>query len=408
MDGSGENGSYSVFRYQSNKLARFFEQTNLASMGFFYALLTRLCGFDSIKGEEWKVMGLAPYGRDNETLDALFRKMIRVSGYKFRFTLIKPWLTALKELSVLSTIHDGSVDNIAQMARAGQKIFSEVVVQVLDNLSRLGLSQNLVYTGGCALNSSCNGEVLKKTGFNNLYIPPAPADDGNAIGAALLSYYKANPVTESVHRNHSPYQGSFMNGPALGNLLKFNKILKVEYHPHDISEVTADLIAAEKLVGWVQDKAEFGPRALGNRSILADPRAACMKDKINSSIKFREEFRPFAPSILHEHGHEYFDDYVDSPFMERTLYFREAVRAKVPAVVHVDNTGRVQSVKKDSNPRFYNLIQSFHSKTGIPLVLNTSLNVMGKPIVHSVEDAVAVFLTSGLDALVIGDVLIQK
>jgi carbamoyltransferase len=170
----------------------------------------------------------------------------------------------------------------------------------------------------------------------------------------------------------------------------------------------ARLLSEGKLIGWMQGRAEFGPRALGNRSILADPRRKDMKEKINGSVKFREEFRPFAPSILDEFGDQYFENYEFTPYMERTLRFRPEMRDRVPAVVHVDGTGRLQTVRKDWNKRFHDLLTEFNKLTGVPVLLNTSFNVMGKPIVHSVEDAVSVFLTTGLDALVIGDFLIAK
>ena len=158
----------------------------------------------------------------------------------------------------------------------------------------------------------------------------------------------------------------------------------------------------------MQGRAEFGPRALGNRSILADPRRPEIKDELNRRVKFREQFRPFAPAILHEFRADYFEDYQESPYMERTLRFKTNVRARIPGVVHVDGTGRVQSVRREWNSRFYDLIQDFFARTGIPLVLNTSFNVMGRPIMHSVEDAISLFFTTGLDALIMGDYLLTK
>jgi carbamoyltransferase len=199
-----------------------------------------------------------------------------------------------------------------------------------------------------------------------------------------------------------------MSSETLDNMKRFGRQGGFSELPGKVHEKAARLLAEGKIIGWVQGRAEFGPRALGNRSILADPRHADMKERINAAVKFREEFRPFAPSILHEHGDEYFLDYRESPYMERTLVFRGEVRERVPAVVHVDGTGRLQTVKREWNERFYELISAFHRITGVPLVLNTSFNIMGKPIIHSVEDAVATFYTTGLDALVIGDCLIEK
>jgi carbamoyltransferase len=408
MDGFGEKGSLSIYNYNLNNINSIFIQRNWASLGFFYGLITRLCGFDYTKGEHWKVMGLAPYGKLNKTYYELLQSMVKVKGHSFKFTLFRQWINALRELSLKTRINHLSIYESADIAYTGQLVFSEIMVELLNNIYRLNNSQNLIYSGGCALNSSFNGQILKKTNYKSLHIPPAPADDGNALGAALFSYYIDNPIRKSIHRNHSPYLGSDMSGCTLNNLLKFSGIKKVSHLPKDICERTALLIAEGKMVGWVQGRAEFGPRALGNRSILADPRSVEMKDKINNSIKFREEFRPFAPSILHEFGPEYFENYEESPFMERTLIFKKEMITKVPAVVHVDNSGRLQSVTKDSNHRFYDLIHSFYLKTGIPLVLNTSFNIMGKPIVHSVEDVISVFFTSGLDVLVIDDYLIEK
>ena len=191
-------------------------------------------------------------------------------------------------------------------------------------------------------------------------------------------------------------------------MMEYGRKEQIQFLPDSICEHAASMLAAGKLVGWVQGKAEFGPRALGNRSILADPRPAEMKDRINARVKMREPFRPFAPSILHEYGDEYFESYRESPYMERTLRFRDEVVSKVPAVVHVNGTGRLQTVKREWNPRYFKLIEAFHAITGVPLVLNTSFNIMGKPIIHSVEDAIALFHTSGLGALVIEDYLITK
>jgi len=258
------------------------------------------------------------------------------------------------------------------------------------------------------LNSSFNGQVLEQTSFKALYVPSAPADDGTALGAALLAYDRDHPDRRPRADILSPYLGSRLSSDRLQDMVRFCGLPCVKHSPNRLCEETAQLLAQGKLVGWLQGKAEFGPRALGNRSILADPRSASMKDRINERVKFREPFRPFAPAILHECGADYFEQYQRSPYMERTLRFRPEVRNTVPAVVHVDGTGRLQSVKQEWNPRFYDLIQAFYRLTGVPLLLNTSFNVMGKPMAHSVEDAVSVYMTTGLDALVIEDYLFVK
>ena len=405
MDGFGEKGANSIYNYNNNKINLLFAQNNYASLGFFYSLITKLCHFNADKGEAWKVMGLAPYGTLNKTCYNLLKSMVKVNGISFSIMSFKKLRKNLEDLS-LNINANFSLKTAQDIAYTGQIVFSEIM-KMLNNIFRVTKSENIIYTGGCALNSSFNGQILRKTNFKKMFIPPAPGDDGNSVGAALLSYYRENPGNKSSHKNSSPFLGSTISDADLKNFLKFSGINKVRC-VSNICAVAANLIAEGKLIGWIQGRAEFGPRALGNRSILADARTASIKNKLNSCIKFREEFRPFAPSILHEFGDEYFEDYQESQFMERTLFFKKEVWSKVPAVIHVDNTGRLQSVKKENNPKFYKLIFEFYARTGVPLILNTSFNTMGKPIIHSIEDAISVFFTSGLDALVINDYLIEK
>ncbi|TAL49279.1 MAG: carbamoyltransferase, partial [Methylovulum sp.] len=228
------------------------------------------------------------------------------------------------------------------------------------------------------------------------------------IGAALLGFYEDHADKQRPVAFQSPYLGSGIAADKLDALKKYGPKSRMLESGENISVIAASYLAEGKIIGWMQGRAEFGPRALGNRSILADPRSEIIKDRINAEVKFREAFRPFAPSILHEHGADYFENYQESPYMERTLRFRPAVLDKVPGVVHVDGTGRLQTVKRSWNNAFYELIDAFYRLTGIPLVLNTSFNVMGKPIIHTVEDALAVFYTSGLDVLIIEDIVIEK
>jgi carbamoyltransferase len=282
------------------------------------------------------------------------------------------------------------------------------MTELLNRFHAMGVSDNLALGGGCGLNSSYNGQIVDQTPFKRLHVPCAPADDGNALGVALLAYYEDHPDRKPNAEIQSPYLGSSLSKNTISNLAKFGRLSKIQHLPRTIHEQAARLLADGKLLGWVQGRAEFGPRALGNRSILADPRPPDMKDRINSLVKFREEFRPFAPSILDEFGDEYFENYQTSPYMERTLTFKETARAKVPAIVHVNRTGRLQSVRPEWNASYYRLIHTFYELTGVPMLLNTSFNIMGKPIMHSVEDAVGLFYTTGLDALVLEDYLIEK
>jgi len=407
VDSYGQHGSMAFYRYQDGQLRLLHDSRGLGSLGLYYMKLTEWCGFDWTKGEEWKVMGLAAYGRLDEELYALVRDTVRVEGLDVRHDS-QSLFESLAKLERRRRRKEEPAETAANLAYTGQVVFAEAMETILSNLYQAGLSENLVLSGGCALNSTFNGQVLERTPYKQLYVPPAPADDGTALGAAWLAFRKDHRDAHSKQEILSPYLGSTISCKTLANLVQYAKGLQIHHLPDTICNETAKLLASGKLVGWVQGRAEFGPRALGNRSILADPREPAMKDRINALVKFREEYRPFAPSILHEFGSEYFVNYQESPYMERTLRFRKEAAGKVPAVVHTDQTGRLQTVKREWNPRFHELIEAFYRLTGVPVVLNTSFNVMGKPIIHSVEDAVGVFMTTGLDALVAEDWLFLK
>ncbi|QSA95616.1 carbamoyltransferase C-terminal domain-containing protein [Methylococcus sp. EFPC2] len=407
VDSYGENGSMAFYRYREGRLARLHEARGLGSPGLLYMKLTELCGFDGIAGEEWKVMGLAAYGRLDEELLALFRTLVRVRD----LGVVHPqagFFAALNKLEHKRRRRDEPARKAVDLAHTGQFFFNEIMTELLQGLHERSPCDRLVLAGGCALNSSFNGSILERTPFRELYVPPAPADDGAALGAAWLAWREEHADFAPRGGPLSPYLGSTMEPAALARLALHAGGLHIRHLPDTLCRETARLLGDGKLVGWVQGRAEFGPRALGNRSILADPRDPAMKERINGRVKFREEYRPFAPSILHEHGPDYFENYQKAPYMERALRFRADAIDRVPAVVHADGTGRLQSVEKEWNPRFHELIRAFHGITGVPLLLNTSFNVMGKPIVHTVEDAIAVFMTSGLDALVIEDHLFVK
>lgn len=407
IDGYGERFSTAFYRYRDGRLRKIREiKPSLGSLGYFYSILCAACGFDPFKGEEWKVMGLASYGQYDEKLYRSLKPVFRVK---------KGRLHPAKYLQVFGKLLANKREpdktpalESADLAYQGQLVFDECLTEILNYLFSLGISENLVLSGGCALNSVSNGTILKKTPFKRLYVFPAPGDDGNAVGAALCAYMSDHGRMEFRPEIQSPYLGSHVSRLALENVLKFGNLKSQILPGNKVIERAAALLADGKTVGWVQGRAEFGPRALGNRSILADPRRRDAKELLNSRIKFREEFRPFAPSILNEFGDTYFDDYQESPYMERALRFKRDMREKVPGVVHVDGTGRLQTVKREWNPKYYELIKAFHEITDIPIVLNTSFNVMGKPIIHSVEDALALFITTGLDVLVIEDCIFEK
>jgi len=403
MDGMGEGGSTSVYRFQDGRLTRLDRPSiaNLASLGHFYSQVCFAAGFDPEAGEEWKLMGLAAYGALDEDLYQTMRAALKVGDGRLSFSRR---YTAMME-SLLPLRDRGPIAN-ANVAFTAQRVFEDVLFEFLTHVHGKWGGDNLILSGGCALNSSANGKILHSTPFRRLHVPMAPGDDGNSVGAALLGWQAAHPG-QVPPRFSTPYLGSELARSGLDRLRQFGlELCLTAETPDQLVEFLADELAGGAIVGLVRGRAEFGHRALGARSILADPRSPGIRDRINASVKFRESFRPFAPSVLDECGSDYFQDYSYAPYMERTLKWLPE-RAP-PGVNHVDNTGRLQSVTESANPFLYNLISAFRRKTGLPILLNTSFNVMGRPMVHDVEDAVGVFLTSDIDLLVLNDFAFRK
>ena len=270
-------------------------------------------------------------------------------------------------------------------------------------------AKNLVLAGGVALNCVANGRIQSESPFERVFIQPAAGDDGTAIGAALYGHVEVLGNERAWVMTH-PYLGLTYPDQSVTKALQRPAIRACASakESEDVVGETADLLAAGNVVGWVQGGAEFGPRALGNRSILADPRDPGMKDRVNARVKFRQGFRPFAPAVLAEHAGDWFEESVDSPFMLLTRVVRPERRAHVPSIVHVDGTARVQTVHAETNPRFHALITAFFERTGCPIVLNTSFNLRGEPIVESPAEAAADFLACDLDVLVLHDWIVKK
>ena len=273
-------------------------------------------------------------------------------------------------------------------------------------------SKNLCLGGGVALNGVANYRILKEGPFENVHIPPSPGDAGSAVGCAQFLYHnhmKNNKITfetnaQRIHEN--VYVGPHYSNEDIKNFLDSKKIHYDFFERDELLKKTANLISEENIVGWYQGKMEWGPRALGNRSILADPRKSSMKEILNEKIKHRESFRPFAPSILEEHCSEYFDIELTSPYMLLVAPVKQP--AKIPAVTHVDGTGRLQTVSRDANTLYYDLITEFYHITGIPVIINTSMNVMGEPIVNTPEQAYQMILKTDMDYLVLGNYIVTK
>lgn len=408
IDGLGESTSCKVFHFDRGAHRIIAAKPSQGSLGQYYSLLCELCGFDPIGGEEWKVMGLAPYGKKDDRYYGLLRGLLEIHDLQIRDGRHRAG--SIRDLVKLRRTHGQPALDFADLAYTGQLVFGEYVDELIANAHARGLSDHLVLSGGCALNSAYVGGLAGRGPFQRSHVFCAPADNGNSVGAAWLAFHEDHPgAWRQRDEVQSPYVGSRLSSGALEKLLEYGGFDTVRMAGADeLCGHVARALSEGKIVAWVQGRAEFGPRALGNRSILADPRDPNVKERINANVKFREEFRPFAPSVLAEYAPAYFEHYCDTPYMERALKFRPEMAPRVPGVVHVDGTGRLQTVKRELNPRYHALIEAFHAITGVPILLNTSFNVMGKPIAHSVEDAIAIFATSGIDLLVLDDVIVRK
>ncbi len=377
------------------------------SLGVFYEAFTDLLGFERL-ADEWKVMGLAAYGKP--TIDLRDYCHRTRHGYRVNGKALvgRHWgdLSYLIERFGPRRNPDAFIaEEDKDLAAAVQQATEESLFSVVREGVRLTGCRTLCLAGGVAMNSKANGKLLASGLIDRIFIQPAATDDGTAVGAAFGAYAALG----------QPVPRGFMEdaycGPAYGEQ-EINAALAAYKLPcarvPDVERVTARLLSAGNIVGWFQGRMEFGPRALGNRSILADPRRAEMKDRVNESVKFREGWRPFAPSCLEERVGDFFRPAHASPFMILTFDVRPDKRAVIPAVTHADNSARVQTVRRDVNPRYWQLIAEFDRLTGVPVLLNTSFNLRGEPIVCTPKDAIRTFYSSGLDFLVLGNVIVTK
>lgn len=410
VDGEGEVGALSCYELSNGVLKRVGRSWGPGSLGSFYSTITNLIGFDFRKGEEWKVMGLSAYGKFDQEIYNDFAPLLKVN----KGSLIPPdehyYAAILSKYKAMREQFTLDVMLAANVAFVAQQLFEETLLVILKYYQQKTGLKRLILGGGCALNSRFNGLLSELSLFESVFVPPAPGDDGNAVGVAALLFNKHNLTTSCLMNKSfiSPYLGHEIDKVVLQRAY-MQYANSERYSTNDaLCDVIAKALAAGKLVGWVQGRAEFGPRALGNRSILANPSFPDIKNIINDKIKYRENYRPFAPVILHEQGQNWFKHYQFWPYMGAAIEFVDEKCSQVSGVVHEDKTGRVQSVSLETNPLFYQLLKAFEFETGLPILLNTSLNVMGKPIVHCVEDALATFLTSGLDLLVIEDCVFSK
>src|SRR6266545_3069948 len=377
------------------------------SLGAFYEAYTDLLGFER-GADEWKVMGLAAYGEPTYNLDDALQ--IVPGGYKLNADLIcGTWFNDLSRMiAKYGPKRNPEVeitDEMRNLAASVQHQLERAVFELVSEGVRLTGCRNLSLAGGVAMNSKANGRLLATGIVDDIFVQPAATDDGAAIGAAIGAHNVIG-ATLPRYRMTDAYRGPQFSDDEVAAVVKTYKL--PAHHVDNVEQISAGLLAEGKILGWFQGRMEFGPRALGNRSILADPRTVEMRDRVNECVKFREGWRPFAPSTLAEAAPEYFEGCTDAPFMILTFAVLPEKRSVIAAVTHADNTARVQTVTRDANPRYHKLISEFGKRTGVPVIMNTSFNLKGEPIVCAPKDAVRTFYSSGLDFLVLGNYVLAK
>jgi carbamoyltransferase len=403
------------------------------SLGLIYLAITQYLGFKKY-GDEYKVMGLAPYGtpRHSEAIHRLVR-LDPGGGFRLNLEYFRHWTGEVTmtwnagEPNVPDVFTDRLVDLLGpgrrpedpvtsiheDLAASVQRVFEDAAFHVLRGVHDKVPVDTLCLAGGCAMNSVANGKIRQNTPFRDVFIQPAAGDNGTALGAALEAWHGSGDRPIGPRMEHS-YWGTSYSDTEIAAVIGESGVvaqgrcqLTTIQDEAELCRITAERLAAGDVVGWYQGRMEWGARALGNRSILADPRRRDMRDIINQKIKFRERFRPFAPSILAEAIDEYFVDAVHDPFMIQVYPVRPEKRDVIPAVTHVDGSGRLQSVSQTSNPRYWALIRAFHAQTGVPVLLNTSFNE-NEPIVERPEQALDCFLRTDMDVLVMGSHMLRK
>ena len=415
------------------------------SLGLLYSAFTAFLGFEVNEGE-YKVMGMAPFGKP-KYVDKV-HKLIRVAGDSsfeldmdyFSFHHSPDQTFNRKFIDLFGSPRDPKAlfftpatgypsyfgdkptnyqqlgkenQYYADIAASIQTVTEEILLKMARQVHKEFGVKRLCMAGGVALNSVANGRIVRETPIEELYIQPSAGDGGGAIGAALYAYHTVLGKPRQFIMEHA-YWGEEHSADDIQAFLKANAIPYERFDQEEsLIERVVDHLQDGKVIGWSQGKFEWGPRALGSRSILADPRRADMKDIVNVKIKFREPFRPFAPSVLSERAQDYFEldnaaAHYPARFMLYVVDVKESKRELIPAITHVDGTGRLQTVQKESNPKYYRLIETFGQATGVPIVLNTSFNLKGEPIVNSPQEAFQTFTRSGMDMLVLGNYLVDK
>ena len=442
LDGVGEWATTTVAIGKENKIKMLKEIHFPHSIGLLYSAFTYYIGF-KVNSGEYKVMGLAPYGipRFKEIIlkklidlknDGSFRLNMDFFNYATGLTMTNDKFSKLFGEKVRDPKKELLTQFHMDIAASIQAVIEEIVLKLTTSISKELKIKNLCMAGGVALNCVVNGKILKKNLFENIWLQPASGDAGGSLGAALAFWYQELDKNRIAKINVDEMQGSYL-GPSfdddhIENTLKFLGASYEKLNDDNLLDTVANELSNEKTVGWFQGRMEFGPRALGSRSIIADPRSGKMQKELNLKVKFRESFRPFAPSVLREDVNNWFDLNYDSPYMllvadvkkniqipmskkDESLFGIDKLnirRSSIPAVTHVDYSARIQTVHKETNPKYYKLLQRFKKITGCPVLVNTSFNVRGEPIVCTVEDAFRCFMGNNLDLLVCGNFILRK
>jgi carbamoyltransferase len=441
MDGVGEWATSSWGVGQGSELELLAELHYPHSLGMLYSAFTYYTGF-KVNSGEYKVMGLAPYGEPRYA-DVILDRLVELRD-DGSFKLDMRYFNFLHGLTMTNAAFDDLfggpprtpesplTQREMDLAASIQQVTEEIVLRMARHVHRETGMRNLCLAGGVALNCVANGRLLREGPFERLWVQPAAGDAGGALGVALVAHHKVLGAPRRARSEGDSMRGSYL-GPAfdddaIGAALRGLGAVADRLEPEALLDRTAALLAAERVVGWFQGRMEFGPRALGARSILGDPRSPRMQSVLNLKIKYRESFRPFAPSVLREHLRDWFDLDVDSPYMLLVAAVRESKRiamtpeqqrlfgieklhvprSTIPAVTHVDYSARIQTVHADTNPLYHALLERFHALTGCPVLVNTSFNVRGEPIVCTPEDAWRCFMRTEMDHLVIGSFVLDK
>lgn len=422
-DGVGEWTTTAWGTANGNKISLQKEIKFPHSLGLFYSTFTQFLGFQINEGE-FKVMGLAPYGKPrfvdkvekliHQSTDGSFK--LDLSYFSFHLNDKVSYSQKFIDLFGVKPMDSSKSESVSQIyadiAASAQVVLEEKLVTIAKYVQRKTGEKNLCYSGGVALNGVANWRIFKEAGFENIFVHPAAGDSGGALGAALYLYHHVLGKKKRDILQHV-YLGAENSEKDIEDFIEKYQIKAQKVSDKVLVERVSSSIAKGKVVGWVRGRFEWGPRALGSRSILADPRSKKMKDIVNAKIKFREAFRPFAPVCLYEEGSNYFS--VNGDKDQQILQYMIAVvpvvekhRKNLGAITHVDGTARPQFVKRIQNPLYYDTIKAFGKKTGMPVLLNTSFNLKGEPIVNTCEDAYKTFLKSGIDILVLGNYILTK